>query len=175
MWPLGGLPRRLCLGHVVYVAEDLPFYALRSPLAPAEVLARLGALGPLSEQATTHLKTHMLEISLDEGLLSSVLEVCVEERPAGSYVSVRLIPNRFVRDLLYATRCVVAVVAAVAAAYAALSLRGLVLAQWLLGIGALLAALLGLTSWLSRTLVRSAEAKPHHARMRYQLGEAICR
>ena len=136
-------------------------------------MARLRALGPTARRPTAHRSLTQLEVSLGDEPGAPVLDVWVEERSRGSYVTVRVLPRRFLRDFMHIVRCGLSVCALVGVIHVLDRLESKALYQSLSGIGLGWACLLSLTLMLEQLLHRSVSAVPHAARLRHQIASLM--
>ena len=155
--------------------ESDELYALRSPLSPADAAERLRALGSVAPRDTTHHTIVALEVFSSDDPFSAPIDVEIERRALGSYVTARVGENEFLRDFARIVRVVLSLYALVAIGYLACHLPALALLRALAGIIAGWMLLLGAVSLGVSVATRESMREIKPLRIRHQLARILCR
>jgi hypothetical protein len=155
--------------------KDDELYALRSPLSPADVVARLQQLGPSASRATPHHQVLAVEVFSPEDPFSAPIDVEIEARPLGSYVTARVGDNTFLRDFTRVVAIVLTLYAVAAAGYIVLHVTDTARVRALLSVAAGWGLLLGALSLTVQIITRDGGRDLKRARIRHQLARLLCR
>lgn len=156
-------------------ADEL--YALRSPLSPVDAAERLQALGPQAARASAHRQVVALEVHSADDPFQAPIDLEIEQRPKGSFVTARVGESVFLRDFARIVRVVLTLYALVAAGYVCVQIPGFTKVRALVGITLGWLLLLGLVSlcvWLA-TRQDTRERKRVRIRIRHQLARLLSR
>jgi hypothetical protein len=149
--------------------------ALRSPLSVADAVARLGQLGATARLPTPHRGLIALEIAPSADPIAALLDVQIEDRHAGCYVTARVASSAFLRDFARVVRGVLSVYALGIALFALNQLHGQSLGYALLGVAGGWAALLAFIRVAVRMVAERGELELPRTRLRHRLAGLICR
>ena len=155
--------------------KDDELYALRSPLSPADVVARLQQLGPSASRATPHHQVVALEVFSKDDPFSAPIDVEIEARPLGSYVTARVGDNSFLHDFARVVQFVLTLYALVAAGYIFVHVQGIERVHALLSIAAGWTLLVGAMSLAVQFATRDGIRDIKQVRIRHQLARLLCR
>lgn len=169
-----GLHRGTIVGPLVTHASD-ELFATRSALSPDDAVERLGRLGTLAALPTSHRELLEVEVSLGSDLLAPVLDVQIETRRQGSYVTARVATSHFLLDFARFVRVGLTLYAVAILAFACARLEGASLGRALYGVSVGWVASLSLATIAVRLVVQRGERELPRARLRHQLARLICR
>jgi hypothetical protein len=155
--------------------KDDELYALRSPLSPGDVVARLQQLGPSASRATPHHHVVALEVFAPDDPFSTPIDVEIEPRAVGSYVTARVGDNSFLHDFARVAQFVLTLYACAAAAYIFGHVPGIDRVRALLGIAVGWTVLVGAMSMAVHITTRSGLRELKQTRIRHQLARLLCR
>lgn len=150
-------------------------YALRSPLSPLQACERVGQLGATVMRPCLHSQVIELELLLDEGLTGASINLQIEPRNRGSYITAWVEENRFLRDFVRVARLALSMYAVGIGGYACASLSGSALLWTLIGTAVGLSIVLSLFSLGLMLSGKDQRRALRPIRLRHQLASLLCR
>ncbi|MDD9945510.1 MAG: hypothetical protein OXU20_30985 [Myxococcales bacterium] len=155
--------------------EAQELYALSSPLSPADAAARLRRLGPSAPRVTPHRQVLALELLVACDPLSAPIEVEIESRHSGSFVTVRVGENAFLRDFARVVRIVLTAYALGALLHICVNLSGAGMVHALVGVVLGWTFLLSALAFGVRVAIDHGAREIQRLRLRHQLARLLCR
>jgi len=149
--------------------------ALRSPHAPCEVLSRLQQVGRMARLPMVHPTVIEVELAPSTDPLTETLDVLIESRPRGSYVTTRVLPNRFLHDFVRLVSRVLTLYAVAIGIYLGTHLSGAEVYQALFGVGAGWACVLVVIHTVVAVVDGRKQSALRALRLHHQLAELLCR
>jgi len=150
-------------------------FMLRSPLAPTDAVERLRDLGPHAPRDSAHRQVVAIDVHSTDDPFQAPIEVEIEPRRRGSFVTARVGENAFLHEFSRVVRCVLTLYALVAVGYVCVEIPGVTKVRALLGITLgwlLLLAVVSLCVWLA---TREAARNLNSIRLRHQLARLLSR
>lgn len=157
------------------VEDDAPLYALRTPLAVADAVERLRALGPMAAGHSAHRSVRAVEVALHPDPFAPALGLTVEDRPAGAFVTARCIDSAFLRDFMRLVKAGLSVSGLVAVVFACTQFDGRPLGAALAGTAVGWVGLYGLVSYVHQVIAEVHATQRSDSRLRHQLASLLVR